>query len=65
MDPAGPSTPSSPGAPGSIRPKAGQGTVAEAAASLAPFRTHFAHRPDWRAAADDAAEAERDSGREA
>lgn len=34
--------------------------VAEATASLAPHPTHFAHRPDWQAAVDDAADEQRE-----
>jgi hypothetical protein len=62
MDPSSPSTPSSPAHDAS--PKPGKGTAADAADSLAPFHTHFAHRPDWKAAADDAAEAARDGALE-
>lgn len=56
MDATGPSTPS----PGDAGPRPGKGTLADAADSLAPFHTRFAHRPDWKAAADDEAEAARD-----
>ena len=34
--------------------------AADAAASLAPHSTRHGHRPDWRAAVDDEAEARRD-----
>jgi hypothetical protein len=46
------------------KPTAKDRAVADATASLAPFHTHFAHRPDWQTASDDEADAERDRSQE-
>jgi hypothetical protein len=54
MKPTAPSTP-----PAGPKP-AKRSNLAEATASLAPFHTRFAHRPDWQTASDDEAEAARD-----
>lgn len=73
MKPTEPSTgPPGPSARGAAAPHsddagpqpAKAGSLADATASLAPFHTHFAHRPDWQAAADDEADALRDRSRE-
>lgn len=64
--------PPEPSAPPKAVPAAGDAgrkpakgrSVADAAASLAPFHTHFAHRPDWQTDSDDEADAERDRSRE-
>ena len=61
MKPAEPS----PSPTGEAGPKTPKGNaVADATASLAPFHTHFAHRPEWQTSADDDADAERDRSRE-